>query len=106
MNRLPVLRTDDGRSSRQLARAVAAQSRTEVAIFEHNLEARFVAECERIDAQALSDVVRTSLEEEFSILDWGMQEAAGSPAKAELVARRVAMQSHINSRRIERRYGG
>lgn len=106
MDNLPVLRADSSRSTRQLARAIAAQSRTELAIFEHNLEARFVAECERIDAQALSDVVRASLEEEFSILDWGMEEAAGSAAKAELVSRRIAMQSKINSARIARRFGG
>lgn len=106
MNRLPVLRVDDGEQpSRQLARAVAAQRHIELAVFEHNLEARYVAECERIEAQALSDVVRTALEEELSVLDWGMEQAAGSVAKAELVSRKVAMQSRINSARIARRFG-
>jgi hypothetical protein len=103
---LPELYPDREPPSRQLSRAVTAQSKTELAIYEHNLEARYVAECERIDAEAMSDVIRTSLEEEFGILDWGMGEAAGSPAKAELVARRVAMMSKINSARIARRFGG
>lgn len=105
MDNLPVLRADNSRPPRQLARAVAAQRRTELAIFEHNLEARYVAECERIDAQALSDVIHTSLEEEFSILDWGMEQAAGSAAKAELVARKSVMQSKLNNARIVRHFG-
>jgi hypothetical protein len=101
-----MLRPGDDRSTRQLARAIAAQRRTELSVFEYHLEARLVSECERIDAQALSDVIRTALEEEFGILDWGMQEAAGSAAKAELLARKSAMQSKINSARIARRFGG
>lgn len=104
-DRLPSLRTDR-QSSRQLSRAVTAQSRTELAIFEHNLQARLVTECEQIDAQGLSDAVRTSIDEELGVLDWGMEQAEGSAAKAELVSRKVAMQSKINSARIARRFGG
>jgi hypothetical protein len=106
MSRLPARLTDDGLPSRQLARAVQSQRRTELAVFEYSLEARYVAEVERIDAQALSDVVRCALEEEITNLDWGLEQAAGSPAKSELVARKIAMQSKINSARIARRFGG
>lgn len=105
MSSLPARLTDDGFPPRQIVRAVQAQRRTELAVFEHSLEARYVAECERIDAQALGDVVRTSLEEEIDNLDWGLEQAAGSVAKAELVSRKIAMQSKINSARIARRFG-
>jgi hypothetical protein len=95
----------DPYSSRHLTRAIKKQRRTELAIFEHGLQARYMAECERIDAQALSDVVRTALEEEISNLDWGLRQAAGSAAKAELVARKIAMQSRLNDARIMRNFG-
>jgi len=42
----------------------------------------------------------------MSVLDWGIQEAAGSRAKAELVSRMVSLQSKIDSARIARRFGG
>jgi hypothetical protein len=105
MSNLPVP-WEGGRPSRQLVRAAKAQRRTDLAIFRHTLDVRYVTECERLDAQALSDVVRTSLEEEISNLDWGLEQARGSAAKAELVSRKIAMQSKINSDRIARRFGG
>jgi hypothetical protein len=103
---LPARSFDSGRPSRELARAVDAQRHTELAIFQHGLEARYLAETDRIDSQAVSDVIRTALEEELSVLDWGLERANGSAAKAEMVARKVTMQSNINSARIARRFGG
>jgi hypothetical protein len=103
---LPVPVPDPERPSRQLARAIKAQERTELAVFEHNLAARYQAECDRIDSQAIADVTRTALDEEMSVLDWGMAQAGDSLAKAELVSRKVAMQSKIDSDRIARRFGG
>jgi hypothetical protein len=105
MSNLPVP-WEGTRPSRQLVRAAKARSRTELAIYRHALEVHYVTECERHDAQALSDVVRTSLEEEFCNLDWGLEQAGGSAAKVELVARKVAIQSKINSDRIYRHFGG
>lgn len=105
MNRLPVPRPDRPQSSRELVQAAKAQRQTELAIFEHSMQARYDAECERIDAQAVSDVVRTALDEELALLEWGMERAAGSAAKAELVSRKVSMQTEINNRRIARRFG-
>jgi hypothetical protein len=96
---------DDDRESRQQLQAARAMERTELEIFKHHLVARFNSECERIDAHALSDVIKAALEEEFSVLDWGLNQADGSPAKAELVARMVSMQSSIHSARIARRFG-
>lgn len=104
MSRLPALRSSDHLPDRQLSRAVAAKSRTELAIYQHFLDTQYLAACDRIDSEALSDVVRTALNEELTLLDEGMQKAAGSPAKAELVSRKVSMQSALSNRRIERRF--
>jgi hypothetical protein len=93
------------RPSKQVARAVEKRRQQELAVFEHGLDAAFLSEIDRLDTQALSDAVKTSLEEEIGVLDWGLERAAGSAAKAELVSRRVAMQSNINSARIARRFG-
>jgi hypothetical protein len=104
MSNLPVP-WEQEQPSRQVVRAARAQQKTELAIHKHSLKARYEAECERVDAQALSDVVRTALEEEIGNLDWGMELAAGSAAKAELVSRKLTMQAKINSDRIARRFG-
>jgi hypothetical protein len=93
-----------GQPSRQLTKASRAQERTELAVYEHHLQARYLAECERIDSQAIADVTKGALEEELAVLDWGLQQAAGSPAKAELVSRMVSLQSSIDSARIARRF--
>lgn len=106
MSKLPVLRDDDDHLLPQLARAAEVQRHTDLAIFEYHQGVRFAAECDRIDSHAISDAVRTALEEELNLLDWGMQEASGSAAKAELVARKVTIQSRINNARIQRRFGG
>ncbi len=92
--------------SRQVARAAKALERTETAIYEHGLMARFQAECDQIDARAVADVTRTALEEEMNVLDWGLSEAGDSLAKRELVSRMVSLQSKIDSGRIARRFGG
>jgi hypothetical protein len=105
MTNLPA-RWQAGQPSRQLARATKAQEQTELAVFQHNLDARYLAECDRIDSQAIADVTKAALEEELSVLDWGLEQAAGSPAKAELVSRMVAQQSKIDLGRIARRFGG
>lgn len=104
MSNLPA-RLDELRSSRQLTQAVAAQQRTELSIFQHHLDARRLAECDRIDSEAIADVTKAALEQELSVLDWGLSEAAGSAAKAELVSRMVSLQSKIDNARIARRFG-
>jgi hypothetical protein len=106
MNNLPVRLVDGTAPSRQLVRAAKAQERTELAIYEHNLASRYLAECDRVDSQAIADVTKTALDEEMEVLDWGLQRAGGSAAKAQLVAEKVAMQSRIDSARIARRFGG
>lgn len=103
---LPALHSGEPLPARHVARAAKARRSAELAVLKHSLKTSYEAECERMDAQALSDVVRTALEEEIGNLDWGMELAAGSAAKAELVSRKLAMQAKINSERIVRRFGG
>jgi hypothetical protein len=105
MSNLPVLHSDSEFPDRQLSRAVRLQRRTELNILRHSLRAREAAEVTRLDTQALSDVVKTALEEELNLMEWGLDRAGGSPARAELVARKLAMFSNINSDRILRRFG-
>jgi uncharacterized protein YqeY len=105
MSNLPA-RWESARAAHQHGRALVAQERTELAIFEHNLEARYLAECDRIDSAAIADVTKGALEEEMSVLDWGLAQTGGSQAKAELVSRMVAQQSKIDMGRIARRFGG
>lgn len=105
MSSLPIRAGDLGPSSRTVARAGRMQERTELEVFRHGLEARYKTECDRIDSQAVSDVLQCALEEEFRLLDYGLSQANGSPAKAELLARKVELLSTINNRRIARRFG-
>jgi len=106
MTNLPARLDDLPGNSRQVVKAVQAQERTELAVFEHHLTARYLAEIERVDAEALADVIKSALDEELGVLDYGLEQAAGSPAKAELISRLVSMQSKIDSARIARRFGG
>jgi hypothetical protein len=95
----------DGQASRQLTQATRAQEQTELEIFRHTLTARFQAECDRADTEALSDVMSAALDEELGLLRYGLDKAAGSAAAAELVSRKVVEFSGLNSRRISRRFG-
>lgn len=104
MPNLPARLTDAG-PSRVLARATRATEQTELSIYTYHLDARRRAECDRIDSQAIADVTRSALEEEMNVLDACMARAGNSPAKRELVARMVALQSDIDIRRISRRFG-
>lgn len=106
MSSLPIHAADLGPSSRAVAKAGRLQERTELEIFQHELDARFKTECDRIDSQAVADVLQTALEEEFRLIDVGLAAANGSPAKAELLARKVELLANVNNRRIARRFGG
>ena len=105
MSNLPARLADVARPSRALVRAARVTQNTELAIYEYDLDVRRQVECDRIDSQAIADVTRTALEEEMSVLDFGLERAGRSPAKRELVSRLVAQQSHIDIARIGRRFG-
>lgn len=88
----------------QAAQAVRAQRKMEVAVFRHGLQAAARAECDRQDGQAAADAIRASLDEELSLLDWGLHRAGASATKVELVARKVQMLSSLNDTRLTRRF--
>ena len=104
MPRLPARRTVEleVHSPRHLAKAQRSAANTEMAIYRHALAARYRAETDRLDSEALADAARASLEAELDLLEHGMRRAAGSQAKTELVARKVEMLSSINNQRIAR----
>lgn len=104
MRELPILW--DGRSPRSVVRATRATERTELAIYEAELQARFKAEVDQIDSRAIADAVKGALDEEMRVLDEALEQAGDSLAKRELVSRMVAIQSRIDSQRITRRFEG
>jgi hypothetical protein len=107
MSKLPAIRRPPGASPIELVRTAAlSQRQTTLAIFEHHQAARFVSECLQADTEARADVVRTALAEELSLLDWGMQQATGSGAKAELVSSKVSLLRDMNNQLIRRGFGG
>jgi hypothetical protein len=104
MPNLPA-RFNDARPSRVLTQAARATERTELAIYKKVLAARYQAACDEADSRALGDVAETALTEEMRVMDSCLARAGNSPAKRELVARMVALQSDIDIRRISRRFG-
>jgi hypothetical protein len=104
MPNLPA-RLSDARPSRALTKAARLTERSELATYEYLLGSRYQAACDEADSRALGDVAETALTEEMRVMDIGLARAGNSPAKRELVARMVAMQSDIDIRRIARRFG-
>lgn len=96
---------DPGQNPRLPSKADRSQQRAELEVFEHGLLTAVGVQKEMMDSQALGDVLTCALEEEMSLLDYGVARANGSAAKLELVARKVEMMSAIDNRRILRRYG-
>jgi hypothetical protein len=92
-------------NSRQVAKAAKAAEATELAIYENHLATAYRREIERQESEALADVVKAALDDELDLLDWGLMKAAGSPAKAELVSRKVSVLSSTNTRRLARHFG-
>src|SRR4051812_6710025 len=99
MSELPVP-WQGNRSSRSVVRATRATERTELAIYEAELQARFKSEVDQIDSRAIADAVKGALDEEMRVLDETLDLAGNSLAKKELVARMVAIQSRIDGNRI------
>ena len=94
-----------GLTSLQAVQANRSQRRAEVEVFRHGLAMAVATELDRQDSQAIGDVITTAAEEELRFLDFGMAMAAGSSAKAEMVARKANLMSNLNNQRIARRFG-
>lgn len=104
-NIVPRSRRELQLSPLQRAQAIRGQRRTELAVFEHGLAVAAQAECDIQDSMATESAARAALNAEIDLLDWGIYRAQGSPAKIELVARKVQMLSQLNDRRISRNFG-
>ncbi len=94
------------RARRQLARAQSAQLSTNLAVFQHGLEAQAMAEMDEQDSRALGDAARTSLDEELGLMRDGLAQAGQSATAVELVARKVEIVANTNNRRLTRRFRG
>jgi hypothetical protein len=95
----------DGFTSRQLSRASHAQAETALHVHRHRLAARAAAEIDIAYSEAGGDAVAGAIEEELNVLQDGLARAGGSAAAQEIVARKVALLSAIDNRRIARRFG-
>jgi len=107
MSLLPdVVRSEPALTPAQTQAAVRAQQRAELTIFRYALGAFGQAECDCIDSQATEEAFRAAMEHEVELLKYGLSIVDGSPAAAEIVARRVQGYVSANSRRLSRRFGG
>jgi hypothetical protein len=96
---------DDGSRRLTSRRAITRVRRTQLAVFNHGLEAQALAEMDRQDTEAVGDASRASLDEELDLLHKGLAQAGQSAAAIELVARKVELLANIDNRRIARRFG-
>jgi hypothetical protein len=71
----------------------------------YGLAARFRAQVDIYDSQALADANRAAVSEEMDLVDYGLSRAGTSAAKVEMTARAAQRMATINDRRIMRRFG-
>src|SRR5262245_42132835 len=105
MSPLPARLTNAEQIPRIESQAAAARGQTEIAIYKHSLDMTYEVECDRIDSQAVGDVMRASIDEQFAVIEYGRHKAGSDPALLEVVAQKAAMQDTINNSRIVRRFG-
>ncbi len=94
-----------GRSPRQLAKAVGAQEKTELDLFNYELDAHLRGRMDQIDTQEAGDAFGFALSTELSMLRKGKDEACQSAAALELVFRKTEQFANHNARRQARRFG-
>jgi len=95
----------NGLSPRQAIQVGRGRRKAALTLSKHGLKTALAVEIERLDTQAVADVVIAATEEELRVLDFGLSLANGSAAKAELVARKAQLLSDLNNWRIARRFG-
>lgn len=88
----------------QQGRARRMTSQAELELYRKTLDATVQTRSDQLDSQALGDAIQTAMDEEMNVLDYGLARAAGSAAKTEIVAQKVAMFSAVNNKRIGRRF--
>lgn len=103
---LPVPTDDDsGLNRRQVVQARKAEAATALELHRYGLAARFRAQVDIYDSQALADANRAAVSEEMDLVDYGLSRAGTSAAKVEMTARAAQRMATINDRRIMRRFG-
>lgn len=85
-------------------RTVRAATRAELEAQDYALEGRLNAFKDQVDSESLADAMTVSLEEEITLLDYGLSLAGTSAVKQELVRQKVLRVNQINNRRIVRRF--
>lgn len=106
MSFLPVPTDDDsGLNRRQVVQARKAETATALELHRYGLGARFRAQVDVYDSQALADANRAAVSEEMDLVDYGLSRAGTSAAKVEMTARAAQRMAAINDRRIMRRFG-
>jgi riboflavin biosynthesis pyrimidine reductase len=90
------------RYSRQ---ASSRERRAALEIHSRSLQTAVATEIDRMDSQAIADVITTATEEEVRFLKYGLALADGSAAATELIVRKANLMSNLNNRRIARRFG-
>jgi hypothetical protein len=90
---------------RRAVQAARALENTENAVYTHSLEATFRAECEMVDASAVTEVVKHSLELEMGLYKWAAEQAGTSAVMAELISDKLNVLKNTNSSRIARNFG-
>jgi hypothetical protein len=107
MSFLPVPTDDDsGLNRRQVVQARKAEASTALELYRYGLGARFRAQVDIYDSQALADANRAAVSEEMDLVEYGLSRAGTSAAKIEMTARAAQRMATINDRRIMRRFGG
>ena len=106
MSFLPVPTDDDsGLNRRQIVQARKAEAATALDLHRYGLGARFRAQVDIYDSQALADANQAAVACEMDVLDYGLSRAGNSVAKVEMTARAAERMARINDRRIMRKFG-
>jgi hypothetical protein len=95
-----------GLTAEQVAIAQSNEASVILAVHEHFLWSRLLAEQERLDAEAAADAKWSALEQELVFLHKGLALAGRSATGVELVARSVEQLARAGEQRFRRRFGG
>jgi hypothetical protein len=95
-----------GLTRRQLEQAHRVEADTALELHRYKHGARFRAQVDIYDSEAVADANQAAACTEMDLLDWCLSRAGSSAAKIEVTARAAQRVALINDRRIMRRFGG
>jgi hypothetical protein len=103
---VPSDRQAGGLSRRQLDKARRVEADTALELHRYKHGARFRAQIDIYDSEAVADANQAAACTEMDLMDWCLSRAGMSVAKIEVTARAAQRTAIINDRRIMRRFGG